>query len=298
MTTKNQKQNLPLNRVLLGDNLELLRRLPKNSIDFIYIDGPYFTQLDWGDFKDIFPSLQSYLAFIKERLKSSKRVMKKNAVIALQADYRAIHYLKVEMDNIFGYSNFINELIWDRNGKGGFRSLSRFINTHENILFYSPGKDFTFNMQYEPLPQKEISRYKFDDGNGKGPYRWQTGNFLESKKDFRAGLKSGKYKWSPGNKNPSYKLYLNTHKGIPPGSVIKGISSCIRSKRDSYATEKPEKLLELFIKSFSNPGDTVLDLFCGSGTACVIAKRLGRNYVGCDINPDAIKIARRRLRKV
>lgn len=298
MTTKNKKQNLPLNRVLLGDNLKLLRSLPKKSVDFIYIDGPYFTQMDWGDFKDIFPSIQHYLSFMRERMQLSKRVLKKNGVIAVQADYRAIHYLKVEMDKIFGYHKFINELIWDRNGKGGFRSLGRFISTHENILFYSQDKDFTFNMQYEPLSQKEIKRYKFDDGDGKGPYRWQTGNFLKSKNDFKAGLKSGKYKWPKSNKNPSYKLYLNTHKGIPPGTVIKGISSCIRSKRDPYATEKPEKLLELFIKSFSNPDDTVLDLFCGSGTACAVAKRLSRNYIGCDINPDAIKKARRRLKKV
>jgi DNA modification methylase len=202
------------------------------------------------------------------------------------------------MDSKFGYQNFTNELIWDRNHKGGFKSKGRFIRTHETILVYSQSRDFTFNMQYEPLPPKEINRYKSDDGDGKGPYRWQSGSFLKSKEDFKEGLKSGKYSWPKGNKKPSYKLYLNTHKGIPQGTVIKGISSCIRSNRHDYATEKPEKLLELLIKSFSNPGDVVLDLFCGSGTACAVAKRLGRNYIGCDINPDAIKKAKRRLKKV
>ena len=291
MRILNDKGNL--NRIYQCDNIRLLKRLTEKSVDFIYIDGPYFTQMDWGDFKDIFPSLQDYINFMNERFKLSK--LKRSGVIALQADYRAIHYLKVEMDKIFGYHKFINELIWDRNGKGGFRPLGRFINTHENILFYSLGKDFTFNMQYEPLSKKEIKRYEFDDGDGKGPYRWQTGNFLTSKKDFETGLKSGKYKWPTGKKNPSYKLYLNTRKGIPPGTVIKGIPSCIRSARNPYATRKPEKLLELFIKSFTNRGDTVLDLFCGSGTACVVAKRQGRNYIGCDTNPDAVKKARRRL---
>ncbi len=289
---------LPLNQIKLVDNVKLLKSLPAKSIDFIYIDGPYFTQVDWVDFKDIFPSLQHYINFMSDRFKLSKRVMKKNGVIALQADYRAIHYLKVEMDNMFGYRNFINELIWDRNGKGGFRALGRFIPIHENILCYSLDKNFTFNMQYEPLPQKEIKRYKFDDGDEMGPYRWQSGQLLEQKKDFKAGLKTGKFKWPEGNKSPCYKLYLKTRKGIPQGTVIKGISSCSKSNKHGYATEKPQKLLELLIKSFSNSGDTVLDLFCGSGTACAVAKRLGRNYIGCDINPDAIKIAKRRLQEI
>lgn len=296
--SQQKHQNIPLNRVRKIDNLKLLKSLPANTVDFIYIDEPYFTQKDWGDFNDKFASLQHYLKFMKARLRLCKRVMKKTAPICLQADYRAIHYLKVEMDSIFGYQNFINEMIWDRNQKGGFKTKGRFMRTHETILSYSPSRNFTFNMPYEPLPPKEINRYKFDDGDGNGPYRWQSGSFLENKKDFKEGLKSGKYRWPEGNKWPISKLYLNTREGIPQGTVIKGISSCIRSNRHDYATEKPEKLLELLIKSFSNPGEVVLDLFCGSGTACSVAKRLGRNYIGCDINPNAVKIARRRLKKV
>jgi site-specific DNA-methyltransferase (adenine-specific) len=153
-------------------------------------------------------------------------------------------------------------------------------------------------MQYDPRSPKEIESFDLDDGDGKGLYHWEGSSYLKNKKDFEEGLKSGKYRWLKGKKNPDYKFYLNTHEGIPKGTVIKGISSVIRSKKGKYSTRKPEELLELLINSFSNPGDIVLDLFCGSGTACVAAKRLARNYIGCDTNPKAIKIARRRLETV
>jgi DNA modification methylase len=232
-------------------------------------------------------------------LKESKRTMKDDAVIGLQADYRAVHYLKVEMDKIFGSKNFINELIFDRNNKGRYRSRSRFIRCHETILVYAQGKNYTFNMQYKPLTPKKIAQFKHDDGDGKGPYKWQYASEYEKRlKDLNAGLKSGKYKWPKSSKCPYYKQYLNTHKGNPPGSVIKGISTCSNKNRHGYVFEKPEKLLELLIKSFTNPGDIVLDLFSGTGTACVAAKRLGRNFIGCDIDPEMIKIANRRLKEV
>jgi site-specific DNA-methyltransferase (adenine-specific) len=296
--TQEKNENLPLNRIMPGDNLKLLRRLPEKSVDFIYIDGPYFTQKRWVDFNDKWTSFQDYLEFMKARLQLCRRVMKETASICLQADYRAIHYLKVEMDSKFGYHNFINELIWDRNHKDGFKSQDRFIRIHETILAYSQSREFTFNMQYDPRSPKEIESFDLDDGDGKGLYHWEGSSYLKKKKDFKEGLKSGKYRWLKGKKNPDYKFYLNTHEGIPKGTVIKGISSVIRSKKGKYSTRKPEELLELLINSFSNPGDIVLDLFCGSGTACVVAKRLGRNYIGSDINPDALKIARRRLKKV
>jgi site-specific DNA-methyltransferase (adenine-specific) len=295
---KTRKKKLTLNRVYRCDNLNLLKRIPEKSVDLIYLDGPYFTQKDWGDFRDIFKSLDDYREFMRARLELGKKAMKDGASVCLHADYHAVHYLRVDMDNIFGYNNLINELIWDRNNKGGNRSRNRFIRTHETILVYSRGKEYTFNMQYGPLSQKQRARFKHNDNDGNGPYRWQHGPDLINRKDLDVGIKSGKYIWTPKSKCPCYKLYLWDRKGTPPGSVIKGISSCSKSNRHNYATEKPEKLSELLIESFTNPGDTVLDLFCGSGTACVVAKRLGRNYIGCDINPDAIKIAKKRLKKV
>jgi site-specific DNA-methyltransferase (adenine-specific) len=270
--------------------------MPPEVADFIYVDGPYYTQKDWGDFADIFESLEDYLGFMEIRLEFCKRVLKKTGTICVQADYRAVHYLKVMLDKIYGYRNLINELIWDRNNKGGYRSKIRFNRTHETILVYSKGKAYTFNMQYEPLTAKRKSEFRCDDNDGMGPYKWQYATHYKNLRDLEEGLRSGKYKWPADKKCPYYKLFLNTHKGIPPGTVIKGISSCRNSKRKKYATSKPEKLLTLLIKSLTNRGDIVLEPFCGSAPACIVAKRLGRNFFGCDINPAAVKEAKKWLK--
>jgi len=294
----NKFEPLSLDQVFLGDNLVLLESLPEKSVDFVYIDGPYYTQKDWGDFSDIFKSLQDYLEFMKVRLELSRKAMKKTGIICLQADYHAIHYLKCELDKIFGYHNLVNELIWDRNNKGGLRSTNRFIQAHETILVYSRTNKYTFNMPYERLSPERIATFSHNDNDGKGSYRWASLNKYKSIKDFEEGLKSGKYKWPKSSKYPYYKLYLRTHRGIPKSTVIRGITTNNNSNRHGYKTEKPEKLLELLIGSFSNRGDVVLDPFCGSGTACVVAMDMIRNFIGFDNNPKAIEIAKSRLNEL
>lgn len=293
-----QSNNLPLNQVLLGDNLKLLALFPKGVFDLIYLDPPYFTQKDWGDFLDLFPSLDAFLDFMHKRLQLCELVMKPNAIICVQADYRTIHYLKCKMDDIFGYKNFINELIWDRNGKGGYRSRRCFTKVHETILVYSKGKHYTFNQICDPFSKELLARYCHDDGDGKGLYSWQSLKSPDDPRLIQAWITSGRYRFSQSGKSLYYKCYLNGRNGVPAGSVIKGISTSHRHVRHGYATEKPEPLLEMLIKAFSNPGDVVLEPFCGSGTACAVAKRLGRKFIGLDMNPNAIKIARRRLKAI
>jgi DNA modification methylase len=293
-----QAHNMPLNQMLLGDNLKLLALFPKGVFDFLYLDPPYYTQKDWGDFRDQFKSLQAYLDFMHARLRLCKEVMKPNAIICLQADYRAIHHLKCMMDQIFGYKNFTNELIWDRNGKGGYRSRRCFTKVHETILVYATGKRYCFNPIYDPFSKELLARYRHDDGDGKGPYSWQSLKSPDDPRLVRAGIKSGRYRFSQGGKTLYYKCYLNGRSGVPAGSVIKNIPTSGRHVRHGYATEKPEPLLEMLIRAFSNPGDVVLEPFCGSGTACAVAKRLCRKFIGLDMNPNAIKIARRRLKAI
>jgi len=296
---RNKIRRLPHDQILLCDNLDLLSQLPDQCVDLVHVDGPYNTGKDWGDFIDKFDSMDSYIDFMGRRFRECRRVMKDAASIYVHCDYHASHYLKVELDLIFGRQNLINEVIWDRNNKGGFRSRNRFIRCHETIFLYAKGKKYTFNMQYDVLNDEAIARkFPRDDNNGKGRYRWVQMSFKKMPKDLKQGLAEGYYKWPKSSKQPYYKKYITNYRGNPQGSVIKGFSSTVSRKKQKYATEKPEGLIELLIRSSTNAGDLVLELFLGSAPACVVAKRLGRKYIGCDINPRAVKFATNRLKHI
>jgi len=131
-----------------GENLSFLRSLESDMIDLIYIDPPYFSQRNYGDFDDRWKSMQHYLDFMVERLKEMHRVLKPTGSIYVHLDWHAVHYVKVEMDKIFGYDNFQNEIIWCYGGGGA--SKNRFARKHDTILFYSKSKKHTFNMQFAP----------------------------------------------------------------------------------------------------------------------------------------------------
>jgi DNA modification methylase len=129
-----------------GDNLAIMRGLLSETIDLIYIDPPYFSQRDYGDFDDRWKSMQHYFDFMIERLKEMHRLLKPTGSIYVHLDWHAVHYVKVEMDKIFGYDNFVNEIIWHHDMGG--RGKTRFARKHDTILFYSKSEKYTFN----PVP--------------------------------------------------------------------------------------------------------------------------------------------------
>src|SRR3989344_298072 len=145
----------------LGDNLYLLRQMPSESVDLIYIDPPFFsnrtyTQI-WGDdnevrsFSDIFQDgMFSYLAWLNARLWEMKRVLKSHGSIYVHCDWHASHYIKTEMDKIFGYDNFRNELVWCYSSPG--RSADDFAKKHDIILRYSKSDEYTFNKDEVRVP--------------------------------------------------------------------------------------------------------------------------------------------------
>ena len=180
------------------------------------------------------------MEWYRPRLIEMKRVLKDTGSIYLQCDYRLIHYLKIEMDNIFKVENFINEIIW-KYGLGGSGKKS-FSKKHDNILFYSKSKDYIFNIQYEDA----------------------TSNKLKGCKKKMIDV------WDIANINNMAK------------------------ERIGYDTQKPKELLQRIIKASSNKNDVIADFFVGSGTSLVVAKELGRNYIGCDINQRAIDITNKR----
>jgi len=146
-----------LNELRCGDNIEVLKNIPDESVDLIYIDPPFFSNKDyeviWGNgaelrsFGDRWKGgIEHYVGWMIERLRELHRVLKPTGSIYVHLDGHAVHYIKVEMDKIFGYENFQNEIIWHYRRWTG--SSSSFLKMHDNILFYSKSKDYYFDPQY------------------------------------------------------------------------------------------------------------------------------------------------------
>ncbi|WP_407310478.1 DNA-methyltransferase [Desulfosporosinus sp. SB140] len=251
-----------LNHIFCLDNLELLGQLPDSSIDLIYCDILYNTGKCFNDFDDNLGTIDQSLGFYRPRLKEMARVLKPTGSIYIHCDYRLSHYLKVELDNVFGINNFRNEIIWCY--AGGGIPKNDFPRKHDVILRYSKTDNYFYQPIYHPYSKGTLQRGRT---KVKGKYAEQ-------------GLRK---------------------EGTPVNDWwddIKPICSPTDKERIGYDTQKPKALLERIIKASSNVGDVVADFFIGSGTSLVIAKELGRNYVGCDINPRSIDVANQRLKGV
>jgi adenine specific DNA methylase Mod len=151
------------------DNLELLKQLKDNSIDLIYCDVLYNTGKKFKDYEDKLGTPQQAIEWYRPRLLQMKRILKDTGSLYLQCDYRLVHYLKVEMDNIFGLNNFINEIVWCYNGGGVTKKC--FNKKHDNILLYGKSKNFTYNTQYQPYNENSakrlLSKHKGKDKSSK-----------------------------------------------------------------------------------------------------------------------------------
>ena len=281
---------LPPHKLHLGDNLYVLRGMANESVDLIYIDPPFFsnrtyTQI-WGDdneirsFNDIFQDgMFSYLAWMNARLWEMKRVLKPTGSIYLHCDWHASHYLKCEMDKVFGYDNFVNEIAWCYS-QGG-KSKNHFGRKHDSIYWYTKAKEKqTFNGMDIRVEMK----------SGKQSF----GGRLETDEDGR------EYRLVYGTKNSEgetryYKYYLDEGK-VPEDfwTDINSLQSGV-GERLGYPTQKPEALLERIIKASSNPGDVVADFFMGGGTTGAVALKLGRRFVGSDVSRVAVSVTSSRL---
>jgi DNA modification methylase len=210
---------------------------------------------------------------MKERIVKMYDVLKDTGSFYLHCDWHAGHYLKVMLDNIFGYKYFQNEIVWYY--RGGGVSKERFGRKHDTIFFYTKGDKWTFDLDEVRTSYSEeiLSRPK-------SSYR----HHHYGDKDAPTAVVNG---W---DLNP---------KGKCPDDVfqIPIINPCA-AERLGYPTQKPEALLEIIIKASSKKEAIVLDPFCGCGTAMAVAQRLERKWIGIDISPTAIKLIEKRLEKV
>ena len=306
----------PANRLYLGDNLEVLRTFPGESIDLIYIDPPFFSgrnyNVIWGDtnevrtFEDIWEGgITTYLIWLNARLWEMRRVLKKTGSIYVHCDWHASHYIKTEMDKIFGYENFRNEIIWKRATPIGGKVKSKMMpHDFDSVIYYCKTSKTSYNNQFLEYSQDYIDNYfKYVDKNGRR-YRIQTlGDYSEeSKKKFR---KEGRIYVSRDGKEALIQ-YLDESKGVLLDDIwtdVIGIQSKAFQKQSSvekigYPTQKPEALLERILKASSNEGDIVADFFCGGGTTLAVAQKLKRRFMGCDSSRVAISVTLDRLVKV
>lgn len=262
-------------RLIHGDNLEVMRSLPDGCIDLVYADPPFFTgarkvaRARNGDgashaFDDAWAGdLAAYVAWMSERLREMHRLLSPRGVLYLHCDFHAGHYLKVEMDRIFGRERFQNEIIW-RYGLGASNARRHFLRKHDTILVYARGDAPTFNLQRGDVTPAMLAKYCHEDDGGR-------------------------YMMSRGR-----KYYLQGGKPLDSVWDIPAIAAT-SSERLGYPTQKPEALLERIILASSNPNDVVADFFCGSGTTPAVAHRLARRWLACDASAGAVAMTRSRL---
>ena len=275
-----------------------------------------------------------YLIWIAVRLIEMHRVLKDTGSLYLHCDSTMSHYLKLMLDCVFGEKNFRNEIIWKRTyAHSNSNCLGR---NKDTIFYYTKGERCTFNKQFAPYEQKYIDdSFRHEDARGiystvvltgpgtnpndsewKGYHPQESGRGWSVPKRVVFGLVGKEeakkmstvekldllykndYIYFSKNGRPQYKSYLKDLPGVPLQEIWTDVNpiSPVAKERVGYPTQKPLALLDRIIKASSNEGDIVLDPFCGSGTTCVAAKKLKRNYIGMDISKDAVKVAISRLK--
>jgi site-specific DNA-methyltransferase (adenine-specific) len=264
--------------------------------------------------------MMAYLVMMTVRLVELHRVLKPTGSLYLHCDPTASHYLKVVLDTIFGVQNFRNEIVWKRTS--AHSSAKKYGSVHDILFFYTKSDSFTWNPQYAPYENEYIEtffdsvdengkRYKRADLTGAGISKGPSGNIWKGIDVTAKGRhwmyvpdtlneldKQGKIHWPQKEGGvPRLKQYPEDMPGVPLQDVWNNISPIhnLASERLGYPTQKPQELLERIIQASSNPGDVVLDPFCGCGTAVAAAQALGRQWIGIDITHLAVALIKYRI---
>lgn len=277
------------NKIYWGDNLQVMSHLLKNfrgKVNLIYIDPPFDSKADYKkkielrgksaetdsttfeekQYGDIWTN-DEYLQFMYERLILCRELLADNGSIYLHCDWHKSHYLRNIMDEVFGYNNFINEVIWHYSGAGTPKGC--WAKRHDNLFVYSKRGNVVFNADEVRTEYAETTKERFSHAIN----------------NVRNGINFGSQSLNPLGKYPEDVINISIE--APSANV-----------RTGYPTQKPEELLEKIIKASSNPDDLVFDCFMGSGTTQAVAMKLGRRFIGADINLGAIQTTTKRLLKV
>lgn len=293
-----------INKIFWGDNLQVMSHMLKEyrgRIDLVYIDPPFDSKMDYKKKiklkgKEVFNDNNSfeekqygdiwandeYLQFMYERLTIIRELLRDNGSIYVHCDYHKSHHIRCIMDQIFGMGaavdnnapGFRGEIIWDK-GFRGTESKNIYQRTHDTIFWYSKTSEWKWNQIFEEYKDKKMSRYNKVDEDGR---RYALIKRVRTDGTVYYG-----------------KTYFNEEGKKIEDVIFEPIMASTDSERTDYPTQKPEDLIERMIKASSNEGDIVFDCFMGSGTTQAIAMKLGRKFIGADINLGAIQTTTKRL---
>lgn len=288
--TYGTERNGWINKIFWGDNLQVMSHLLREyrgKVDLIYIDPPFDSKADYKkkievkgvgttvtdsttfeekQYGDIWTN-DEYIQFMYERLTIMRELLSDSGSIYLHCDWHKSHYLRAVMDEVFGSNNFKNEIVWYYR-RWNIASTS-FATNHDTLLFYTKGvSKHTYNQLY-------ISKSEKSSAQGRS---WKS---VIGEDGVRRSIQTDE---------PT--------KGVPMPDVweISMINPVAKERTEiGYPTQKPEALIERVITASSNPGDLVFDCFMGSGTTQAVAMKLGRRFIGADINLGAIQTTTKRL---
>jgi DNA modification methylase len=321
----------------------------RGKVDLIYIDPPFMVNSDFRAdntidididenegvqakkepslvehlaYRDTWrQGLDSFLSMLKRRLELLKELLAPSGSICVHLDWHAVHYVKVLMDELFGYENFVNEIVWQRS-TGKSLTTRRLPSNHDIILNYGNGPQRSWNpdaafVAYDAdnLDEKTASKYthresddrvyRLDNLVNPNPDRPNlTYEFLGvtrvwrwSKDRMQAAYEAGLVVQTRPGTVPQLKRYFDEQRGRPVGDLWTDLNPINSQAIEAlnYPTQKPIALLERIVKIMSPPGGIVLDCFAGSGTTAEAAERLGRRWIGIDNGKYAIHLARKRL---
>jgi len=279
-------------------------------------------------------SLLAYLVSMTLRITEIHRVLKPTGSFYLHCDPTASHYLKLMMDTIFVTQggDYRNEIIWKRTHSHG--GAKRYGPVHDTIFFYTKSSEFVWNAQHTGYSDDyQETFFKFQDADGRryrstiltgsgtrngssgkpwGGYdptssgrHWAIPGYVRDligpTMDVQSALdaldKAGRVLWPKNGTVPSFKQYMDDMKGVALQDIFTDIPPipAQAAERLGYPTQKPEALLERIIQASTNPGDVVLDAYCGCGTTIAVAQKLGRSWIGMDITYQSISLILRRL---
>lgn len=280
-----------MNRIIRGDCSDSLARLSRVAFDLAYLDPPFAVGTQFGAWKkgtaraqgevaydDRWPNLETYLAWLEERIARVRDVLAEEGTMWLHLDQRAIHEAKVLCDRVFGRSRFVGEIIWVP-GNGSKSKKGPGLG-HQTMVLYAKGKKPIWNARdpvlREPFAKTSLSMHFCNvDSEGR--------NF----RDRTIGKKT-------------YRYYADEGRAL--GSVWTDCPAMMANtpllrETTGYPTQKPEKLLDRIVRASSREGAWVLDPFCGSGTTLVAAHRAKRKFIGMDIGALAIETTSARLKQ-